>query len=575
MMRNLLVSLAAVLALLGAGCTSQLAKPGPALEGAAAPAQPAPAPARPAASALDSDLIYDVLVGEIAAQRKEFDTAYVHYLAAAKRSGDIHAAERATRIALYLKDDARTLDALQQWLALEPRNVAANQVAAAIYAKTGDRDRAVEQLDQLLGIVGGDQDEAFLHVVGVVSALKNQQLRLDLMSQLVARYPDSAAGHYAYAVVAVGVNELPIAESQVRQALAIRPDWVKAQVLLSRILLAQGDAAGARSVLEDALASAAGDTDLRTAYARLLVDTKDLDAAFREFEILVEENPDDPDLLYAIGLIGLQIDRLDAAKTSFEALYESRERADQAALFLGEIAQKEGDEDAARSWFSKVRGSYYQDAQVRLARVLLAQGEIVEAQQVLQRLRLRSPEQALEIYLAEGEILREAELFEPAIEVYGEALQRFPGNAKLLYARALTAAELGLLERAEADLQQVIAEDPQHADALNALGYTLADQTTRYQEALGYIQQALALKPDNAAILDSMGWVQYRLGNYQEAAQYLRRALAQVQDSEIAAHLGEVLWQLGQHEEARRVWDAALANDPDSKHLREMLRRFR
>jgi tetratricopeptide (TPR) repeat protein len=200
---------------------------------------------------------------------------------------------------------------------------------------------------------------------------------------------------------------------------------------------------------------------------------------------------------------------------------------------------------------------------------------MMQAQELLQRLRVRTPEHAVTLYLVEGELLGDAGQSQQVMQLYGNALEAYPGDQKLLYARALVAAEQGQVELLEQDLLQVLAENPQHADALNALGYTLADQTTRYDEALDYIRRAMALKPDSPAILDSMGWVQYRLGNYQEAVQYLERALQMFPDAEIASHLGEVLWVMGRKEQARKVWQDALKREPDSPKLHEIMRKLR
>jgi tetratricopeptide (TPR) repeat protein len=174
------------------------------------------------------------------------------------------------------------------------------------------------------------------------------------------------------------------------------------------------------------------------------------------------------------------------------------------------------------------------------------------------------------LYLVEGEILRDAGRLDDAMDVYNRALDEIPGNIDLLYARGLLAERMGRVDLLERDLSTIIESDPEHADALNALGYTLADRTDRYDEASEYIQRALALKPDNAAVIDSMGWLQYRLGNYAEAERFLRRALETFHDSEIAAHLGEVLLALGKREEARQLLEDALSKDPQSPLLLEV-----
>jgi tetratricopeptide (TPR) repeat protein len=180
----------------------------------------------------------------------------------------------------------------------------------------------------------------------------------------------------------------------------------------------------------------------------------------------------------------------------------------------------------------------------------------------------------LRIYLVDGQILRDAGRPQEAIKVFTSGLEELPENADLLYARAMTAERMGNYGSMEKDLKKILARDPDNVDALNALGYSLADHTRRYKEALNYIKRALELRPDNYFVLDSMGWVHYRLGHYKEAVQYLRRALDASADSEIAAHLTEVLWVMGDKQAAREVWDKALKGAPGNKVLLDVMNRL-
>ena len=178
------------------------------------------------------------------------------------------------------------------------------------------------------------------------------------------------------------------------------------------------------------------------------------------------------------------------------------------------------------------------------------------------------------IYLVEGEVLRNADRYEDAMKLYDDALERLPGNNDLLYARALMAERIDRLDILMSDLQAVLDKEPDNAHALNALGYTLVDRTSRYKEASKYIRRAYELLPNDAAIIDSMGWLQYRLGNHEEALKHLTRAYDLNDDSEIAAHLGEVLWVMGEHQRARKVWNRGLENAPKDKRLLEVIKRF-
>ena len=213
-------------------------------------------------------------------------------------------------------------------------------------------------------------------------------------------------------------------------------------------------------------------------------------------------------------------------------------------------------------------------AQMRMGVVLAKAGDVAAAGQHFDTLRRNHPQSGITLYLAEAEALREAERYQDAFNSLNQALTVHPNDKDLLYARALAAEKIDRLEILERDLRAILAIDPKNGQALNALGYTLADRTDRYQEALGYIEQALAQLPEDASVLDSMGWVQYRLGNRDKAIEYLRHAYQVNADAEIAAHLSEVLWVNGQRDEAKKIWKKALAREPNSAHLRKLRERF-
>ena len=188
---------------------------------------------------------------------------------------------------------------------------------------------------------------------------------------------------------------------------------------------------------------------------------------------------------------------------------------------------------------------------------------------------LSSPESIIEVYLIEGQLLHDEELYVAAMDLYSEGLQEFPGHSDLLYARALMAEEIDRIDLLEADLKLILAEDPENASALNALGYTLADHNSRVYEALGYIKKALEIRPDDPAVMDSMGWVQFRLGNYAEAETYLRKAFGVLEDAEIAGHLVELLWAQGNFDEANKVMNDTLKRYPEDEYLLELKQRLK
>jgi len=272
----------------------------------------------------------------------------------------------------------------------------------------------------------------------------------------------------------------------------------------------------------------------------------------------------------------LQNNRLDDAEKYLKQALALRPQNDQARLYLGQVAEQAKRYPEAARWYREItNGEYYFEAQVRLGIVTARQGDLTAARRLLDGIDVQNDTQRVQVALAQEQILREAKQYREALAVLNAAIQAVPDDKDLLYARALAAEKLNMVDVTERDLRAILKQDPKNVNALNALGYTLTDRTTRYQEALELLQQAMTLKPDDAFILDSMGWLQYRLGNNAEAVKYLKRALDLRNDAEIAAHLGEVLWVMGNHREAESVWNRALHETPDSEALTSVIKKYK
>jgi tetratricopeptide (TPR) repeat protein len=523
---------------------------------------------------LTPDLVYAVLVGQIAAQRGDQRIAYTHFLQAAQLASDPELAELATHAALTLGDPQALRRALDVWLKLAPTSLAAQQIAAYARLQAKDLPGALTHLEKVISLAGQEGRDGYMQAASIVSKLPVAE-RLSVMKALTARDAKSADAWFATAVVAAGAQRYDVAFDAATRASALRPGWTEPRALMVRVLVAQGKNDKARGILEDSLAKNPNDHALRLLYAQILVEARDFSHARNVFEYLLRDKPKEPDVLFALGVLSLQLDDLAAARDYFTRLKDTGQRRGDAAYYLGQVEELAKNPETAVSWYSRVEGEHAMDAQVRIARIRAQQGNLGRAREILQQLRDQYPDEAVALYLIEGEILRDVNQPQQAMHVYDQALAAFPGNTDLLYARALQAVAVDRMDILERDLQTIIAKDPNHADALNALGYSLADRTDRYQEALGYIKRALALKPDDPAVLDSMGWVQYRLGHKEEALEYLRKANAKMSDGEIAAHLGEVLWSLGRHQEAQAVWDKALAASPDHQYLQKVISRHR
>ena len=391
------------------------------------------------------------------------------------------------------------------------------------------------------------------------------------MRQLGDRYPRAVFAQYYQAMLAAAAGDRKLALASLDRALAQNPKLIPAQLLRTRLLVEQGDRTAALATLAKAVALLPRDRNLRMNYARLLVDAGQLDQARREFAILLNQNPKDTDSIYALGVLATETRQFDLAENYFLELIKRNVRLADAYFELGRIEEQRGDYAKANAWYGKVSGEErYLTAQLRKGVMLAKAGETAAFAQHFETLRRDQPQNSITLYLAEAEALREANRYQEAFDTLERGVALYPNDKELLYARALAAEKLDRLDVLERDLRAILAADPKNAQALNALGYTLADRTTRYPEALGYIEQALALLPDDAAVLDSMGWVQYRLGDHVKALEYLRRAYQANPDAEIAAHLVEVLWVSDQHEEAKKTWRNALRKNPENPQLRKL-----
>ncbi|UCE88222.1 MAG: tetratricopeptide repeat protein [Pseudomonadota bacterium] len=533
-------------------------------------------PGQPEAPQLSGELLYSLLIAEIAGQRGEIDITVQNYVAAAMLSQDPRIAERATRIAVYARDDVSALAVSRLWVDLEPESTEAHQVVAALLVRNGETDEALFHLEQVIA-AGGDQGEhqGYMLVTSLLSKESDKQAAMEVMSKLVAERQESPDAQFAYAQLAALMGELDDAYNAIQRAVELRPEWSKAHMLRANILVRQGRNAEAMQRLDASVREYPKNTELRMFYARMLVDERRLSEAREQFTLLLEASPDNGDAIYALGLLSLQLNELKDAEKRFMHLVKSGQRVNEASYYLGQIEENRRNYDKALRWYGVVRsGQYRVDAQLRISVVLARQGQVEQARERLRNIDTESAEVQLRVYLAEGEILREAKRHQEAFELYSDALRDMPDNSQLLYARALAAEKLDRLDIAEQDLRHILKSDPDNAQALNALGYTLADRSDRLQEALGYIERAHNLRPNDPAVIDSLGWVHYRLGNYEKALLHLRRAFELLKDPEIAAHLGEVLWVTGDHPGAREVWDKGAQSSPGDEILQDVIQRF-
>jgi tetratricopeptide (TPR) repeat protein len=532
---------------------------------------PFKSPQRPPVQ-MDSELLYDYLVGEIGAREGRFGPSLESYLDAARKAHDAYAAERATRIALHMKalDTAREAAAL--WVGLAPNDVEARRYLGVLLLRKGDREGAYTQFDAMRRIAEARGGDGLLRAATVLAGEPDAKAARALFERLARPFAQTPKALYAGALLATAQHRFGDAEASLRADLRQRPKDTRARVLLSRVLLADKQADAAMQALAEGLALAPDDVGLRTHYARLLVGLGRYEKALAQFRELHRHDPKDVEVSYGYAMLASQQQHWDEARELWQALRKQPKYRLEASYFLGQVEESSGHPKQALALYHEVdHGPLQVDAAIRAAVLMQKQGQLQAALKLLHRVRAGHPKRGVDLLLTETQLLQEAKAApRRVLAVYAEGLRQHPGSTELLYNRGLYYSKLSRYRDMEADFRAVLKRDPKHANALNALGFMLAERNIRLQEARGYIERALRLKPGSPAILDSMGWVLYRLGQYKQAKAYLLRAYAKDPDEEIAAHLVEVLWASGDRQGARRLLDQVSSEAPNSPFLSDL-----
>ena len=524
---------------------------------------------------LTDDLLYRILEAEIAGQRGQLEIAVSSYLDLARTTRDPKIVERASRIAVFARNNKAAKEAATIWVELDPRNPDPHQILALMAIREKNIDDALLHLQSILDYTYGEVDKKLLMIANLVRRESENDLIMDVMEKLVMTRADSPKVLFAFARIATILGNYDRAIELLDKTLKLDPENDNAAISYITIKRRQEKLDEAITWVESFLQNR-GDDDfsLRLSYARLLTDSKRYEDSRQQYEILVEQAPNNVDILFALGLLYLQENRLNDAEGYFNRLSKRGSFNNEANYYLGRIAEDREKLDQAAIWYQSVqKGQNYFDSRVRLALILAKQNRIDGARKHLNSIITQNDVERVILIQAEGEILVEENRLQEAMEVYNLAISD-SYNQDLLYSRAMLAEKMDRLDILESDLKQILTHDPDNAQALNALGYTLADRTNRYDEALKFINRALELSPNDYYILDSKGWILFRLGKLDEAIDYLQKALELRPDGEIAAHLGEVLWVKGNTKQAKKVWETALKATPGNLMLQNVIQRF-
>ena len=566
-------SVAAVLLMLLSGCSGLKEKP----------VTVAPEVKKEAIAAeFDAQTLYYLLVGEISGHQGDMKTALKYYLPAAEISDDPRIAARAARIAIYSKENAVALQASRRWLELEPKDQQAMKIMIIALLRTNKVERASEQIIELINAIKSKNKvtdkQAF---AAIAKLLQNEAETTDavlVFKSLSNHYPENSHVYLWLSRYAMQSSQYDVALAAISRVIELEPTNGKAYVLRGRLLALSGKKEEALSAMMLAVNKQPDDFILRKQYAGMLIRQNKLKEANEQFEILYKARPDDRETIISLGILLLDKKDTKRAASVFKRLRQKKTTENEALYYLGRVEEIDKNFDEALAMYQQVeRGRLYFDAQLRVANLYAHLGKIKKATNVLQSLTLKEDDRnkKAKAYLLHGRILQNSGDSKGAMAVYSSALDELPTNVDLLYAHALTAESLNMIENAVAGFKKLLKQEPENIQALNALGYTLADRTDRFEEALGYILKAFKLNPEDAAIKDSLGWVYFRLGNLTEALKWLEQAFENNNDPEIAAHLGEVLWKSGRVDDAKKIWQGVPEDQKKNKILIETIKRFK
>lgn len=525
-------------------------------------------------SSASADALFEFLVAEISAQRGDIEGALAVYHRMARELRDPQIARRAVEMAIRARAYGPAMDSAALLLELDPESTLAREIMAALLGNEGDITKAREILTGILD-KSRNRGGMLMQLSYLFSKFQDKDAVLDATKKVSARYPEMPEAHYSLGVAALLANDLELAGRESDVALELKPSWEQGAILKAQVLRKASPGA-VIGFYETFITRHPASAEVRMQLGRELAGERKLAEAreqFREAEKLAAR---DSHAAYAIGLLSLQLEDFAEAQTAFTRALKLGYR-EPTAIYLGMGQAAEGMKrvDEAIGWYRKVESGDWVRAQLKIATLISRQQGLAAGREYLHRIEPRTADDRIQMIQVEAQLLRDAKAWRETFDMLSKAVAQYPDSFELLYDRAMAAERVDRIDVLEADLRRVIQMKPDYAHAYNALGYTLAEKTDRLAEAKDLIEKAVKLSPDDPFIMDSLGWVFYRMGKVQEALKHLQFAYTSRPDPEIAAHLGEVLWKSGQRDEAQKVWRAALTENPNHETLLTVIQKYR
>lgn len=525
-------------------------------------------------AAADDAAADHILKAEEALEQNRYKAASEAYRKAAESTDDVEIARQATRVSYSFGFSEDALRSAKRWAELDEQDDEALLYVAQLQLQNGDRRDARRSFKELLERGEEPVDERLVSLIPLLSE-EDPEDSYWLMRQLAKPYRDSAAANYAAGVMALQADKLNEARELAERAIELDSEWVKPHLLFARSLLLDGDTEAAI----DYTARLVGDEmdpdpELRLELAIMYMSAERDDDALSQVNQILLEQPSRTDALRLMAIINFRQEHLDAAWSDFQDLLASGHYTMDALHYLGRIADRRQEHDKAISLYTRViAGPNAVYSQRRASGIMAEQGDPEEGLKHLEEFGERHPGYAIDMLQARAQLLASLDRHAEALEVYDRVMEYRPDSEGVMLGKAELLLRMDRVDDAIEQYRAAVKRWPDSALSLNALGYTLADRTTRYREARRLIKKALDMEPDSPAIIDSWGWVLYRLGDYEEALEQLERAYADLKDPEVAAHIVEVLWKLDRLEEARTVLEEAEVLFPDNRLLADVRER--
>ena len=526
-------------------------------------------------SNFSEEQLYQAIISELGAQRGGLTEAGEGYFDLAFSTRDLGVIQRAVQFASVNNDLNALLQLGMLWAEVSPLDPQPHLLLSFQFLESGNFQQALSHMTRVINLGGTIDFTALSARAGRMDSETRAALIANLR-QLSEQYPQQASIHLALVRMLAQNQQFAEALSELQLVKQRQPNDGAMHLLEAQLHQSMENGELAVRALRTGIRNFPEDKELRLNYARLLVQQENFRGAQEQFRLLMEQDPQDWETLYSIALLDLEMENYDSAIQSLQRLIGVDQRTDDSQFYLGYIYEQQGDQRRAIEHYRQVQigTENFLAAQQQATRHSIELGELQDAHQWLSTLSRGQPRLEVLFTTIEAGALQQFGHPDAAKALLDTALNRYPNDADLLFQRVLYFDAIEDRAGSESDLRQIILMQPEDSRALNHLGYMLTDKTDRHEEALKLLERAIEISPDDPAIIDSLAWVQYKLGKYEEALLNLRRAYAVFPDHEVASHLGEVLWAMGRREEANQVWREALQERPDSPIIKEAMERL-